>query len=56
MEKDRDEQEQVDALCRECGHAFKSFVDRVMHQDDRESSETDVACPVCGCGDCRIGR
>jgi hypothetical protein len=58
MEKDKDvdEPEEVDALCKECGHAFKAFVDRVIHPNDRESSDRDVACPVCGCGECRIGR
>jgi hypothetical protein len=47
----------VDALCKECGHAFKVFVDRVTHNDAAASGDPpDVECPVCGCGECRIGR
>jgi hypothetical protein len=58
MEKKRshEDPQEVDALCKECGHAFKAFVDRVVPKDGRDSGEKDIACPVCGCGECRIGR
>jgi hypothetical protein len=56
MEEERNGSEAVDALCRECGHAFKLYVDRVIPAEKQATPERDVACPVCGCGDCRIGR
>jgi hypothetical protein len=55
--KETDDEPEVDALCKECGHAFKIYVDRVTHRGvagaDRDKKPE---CPVCGCGDCRIGR
>ena len=57
MEENTEERPEVDALCRECGHAFKTHIDRVAFPggaDPAESPKTE--CPVCGCGDCRIGR
>lgn len=49
------EMEETDALCRECGHGFKVFVDRLMSKDVQESElgET-ITCPVCGCHDCQV--
>jgi hypothetical protein len=57
MNDEKSDRDDVDALCKECGHAFKVFVDRLTHtgaatSEDRPGAE----CPVCGCGECRIGR
>jgi len=57
MDENPDERPEVDALCRECGHAFKVYIDRVTLQGDAEPAGKQTAeCPVCGCGNCRIGR
>ncbi len=57
MNQETDRNGEVDALCKECGHAFKLFVDRVTSQESFESTPgKKVVCPVCGCGDCRIGN
>jgi hypothetical protein len=48
-------QEEVDGLCPECGHGFKSYLDRVLGEDVRESElKKTLTCPVCGCGECQI--
>jgi hypothetical protein len=56
MENNDSENEGLDALCRECGHAFKAYVDRILPEEkaDRESRKPE--CPVCGCTDCSIGK
>lgn len=54
--EENNEQEGVDALCRECGHAFKAFVDRMIPADKEVEENQPIACPVCGCGDCNIGK
>jgi hypothetical protein len=57
MEKEIDGGTEVEALCRECGHAFKAYVDRITSAGSPEPSPNPkTECPVCGCGDCRIGR
>jgi hypothetical protein len=57
MKQETDPAEEVDALCKECGHAFKLYVDRVTSQGSFESApDQKVECPVCGCGNCRIGH
>ena len=57
MEEKNEESRDVDALCKECGHAFKVYIDRVTSRDNSQPTEDPKAeCPVCGCGDCRIGR
>ncbi|MFC1813602.1 hypothetical protein ACFL03_13030 [Thermodesulfobacteriota bacterium] len=48
--------DEVDALCPECGHAFKTFMDRVLHEDHRSGGKKEMDCPVCGCGECTIGK
>jgi DNA-directed RNA polymerase subunit RPC12/RpoP len=50
------EQEQTDALCPECGHAFKAYVDRLVKQMGEDKKKQNVECPVCGCGQCHIGK
>jgi hypothetical protein len=55
MEKNTDN-EAVEALCPECGHAFKTFMDRVLHEDSMPREKEGVDCPVCGCGECTIGK
>jgi DNA-directed RNA polymerase subunit RPC12/RpoP len=56
VEREDIREPEVDALCRECGHAFKAFVDRIVPDNSREEAGKDIRCPVCGCGECRIGR
>ncbi|MBI5579239.1 MAG: hypothetical protein HY895_08805 [Deltaproteobacteria bacterium] len=57
MNTEKTDRDEVDALCKECGHAFKVFVDRVTHSDPASLEDIPgVECPVCGCGKCRIGR
>jgi hypothetical protein len=57
MEKDMDDRQEVEALCKECGHAFKAYVDRVTSKGSSEPTQNpQTECPVCGCGECRIGR
>lgn len=58
MQEPVEEKREVDALCRECGHAFKAYVDRVAFPEgtDPAAGRPQTECPVCGCGDCRIGR
>ena len=57
MNDEKTDREDVDALCKECGHAFKVFVDRLIHTGAAASEDQPgVDCPVCGCGECRIGR
>ena len=53
---EKDQEKEVDALCPECGNAFKLFVDRVV--DDKEALDRKIKepCPVCGCGECQIGH
>lgn len=51
------EETEVDGLCPECGHAFKVYVDRLTSGSGAPSSgDRKAECPVCGCGECRIGR
>ncbi|MCK5195215.1 MAG: hypothetical protein KAQ71_15490 [Desulfobulbaceae bacterium] len=48
-------QNEVEALCPECGHAFKKYMDRVIQDEQKLSGKQEIECPVCGCGECRIG-
>jgi hypothetical protein len=57
MGKDHENGEELDALCRECGYAFKVYVDRLTAKEtSRPTADTKAECPVCGCGECRIGH
>jgi len=47
---------EVEALCPECGHAFKSHMDRVIKGEEDTIKEKNIECPVCGCGECRVGK
>jgi len=47
-------QEERDALCPECGHAFKIYVDRILPDEKESEMKQDAKCPVCGCGECNI--
>jgi DNA-directed RNA polymerase subunit RPC12/RpoP len=54
---DERNQEQVDALCPECGQGFKAFVDRILpedHQGHGSEATQGIACPHCGCQECKI--
>ena len=48
--------EEVDALCPECGHAFKVHMDRVFPDKERLEGRAATECPMCGCGNCEIGK
>lgn len=57
METEIDAKQEVEALCKECGHAFKIYVDRVTSKTHTAPTQVPkTECPVCGCGDCRVGR
>ena len=47
---------EVDGLCPECGHAFKAHIDRVLGDDKNADQRVEEPCPVCGCGECKIGK
>ena len=53
---EEEKKEQVDALCPECGHGFKVFVDRLLANGGTEDRHIEKPCPVCGCGKCKIGE
>ena len=48
--------QEVEALCRECGHGFKLFVDRLVGVETAPEKSSTVKCPVCGCTECSIGK
>jgi hypothetical protein len=50
------EEDQVEALCPECGHAFKAYVDRLLDEKKKDNRQKPVTCPVCGCGNCDIAH
>ena len=50
------ENNEVDALCPECGYSFKAYVDRLLSEEINRSDKENVSCPVCGCTKCEIGR
>ena len=49
-------EEEVDVLCPECGNAFKIYMDRVLVDNKGPDEPIEGSCPVCGCGECKIGR
>ena len=49
-------EEEVDVLCPECGNAFKVYMDRVLADNKAPDEHVEGSCPVCGCGECKIGR
>jgi hypothetical protein len=52
--KDQKNADDVEALCPECGHAFKTFVDRLLREETDAGAHPAVPCPVCGCGQCHL--
>jgi len=48
------EPEERDALCPECGHAFKAYVDRIVPDGKKSEMREKIDCPVCGCGECNV--
>ena len=56
MPTNDNQNEEVDALCRECGNAFKIYVDRILEHGDDAPETQKIECPVCGCKDCKIGH
>ena len=56
METVDDGNEELDALCKECGHAFKTYVDRILAEEKSTDDHKKAECPVCGCSDCSIGK
>ena len=55
MPTEDNQNEEVDALCNECGNAFKAYVDRIVGDEDTTEPQK-AECPVCGCNDCKIGN
>jgi len=55
-ERQGHDRQQVDALCPECGKAFKAFVDELVKETEDPETDPKATCPVCGCGECRIGH
>jgi hypothetical protein len=49
-------EEELDALCPECGHAFKVYMDRMLDENQKRTEMEQTKCPVCGCGGCTIGE
>ncbi len=47
---------EVDSLCPECGHAFKTYMDRIIKSKEDTSKEENIDSPVCGCGECKVGK
>jgi len=47
---------EVDSLCSECGHAFKTYMDRIIKSEEDTRKEKNIDCPVCGCGECKVGK
>ena len=47
---------EMEALCKECGHGFKAYLDRVLAAGQGPRNIKEIECPVCGCGDCKIGQ
>jgi DNA-directed RNA polymerase subunit RPC12/RpoP len=47
---------EIDSLCPECGHAFKTYLDRIIKSEEDTSKEENIECPVCGCGECKVGK
>ncbi len=47
-------QNEFEALCPECGHAFKAYMDRVLQPEPLASAMKHIECPVCGCGECNL--
>jgi hypothetical protein len=43
MENEDIEKEEVDALCRECGHGFKAYIDRMIPEN--KNTERKIASP-----------
>lgn len=48
------ERTEVDALCPECGHGFKAYVDRIVDYEKKSELQESISCPVCGCGECEV--
>ncbi len=51
-----EEKVEIEALCPECGHAFKAYVDRIFPDQNKDRSHKTIDCPVCGCGECSIAK
>ena len=52
--QERQKEEEIDALCPECGHAFAAYVNRIVPESRESEMAQKVKCPVCGCGECNI--
>lgn len=54
--EEKEREQEVDALCPECGNAFKLFVDRIIPSVGETTEDEHIECPVCGCAKCTIGK
>ena len=48
--------DEIEELCPECGHAFKTFVDRLLGKDADPNAHPISPCPACGCGQRDLDR
>jgi len=53
--QNENESHETEALCPECGHGFKTYMDRILNEG-KISENKRINCPVCGCGECHIGK
>ncbi len=43
---ENDSPKEVEALCKECGHGFKSYMDRVLAAEQGPRNSKNIECPV----------
>ncbi len=35
---------------------FRIYMDRIIKGEEDSSKEENIDCPVCGCGECQVGK
>ncbi|MCP4368228.1 MAG: hypothetical protein GY797_09005 [Deltaproteobacteria bacterium] len=51
-----EDKNEVDSLCPECGHAFKTYMGKIIKGEEDTGKEKNIDCPVCCCGECKVGK
>ena len=49
-------EEEVDALCPECGHAFGTYINRFFRESEETPETLQAECSLRGRGECKIGK